>query len=648
MIVLVQPASPHQAAVLKLEALAVEARGLDPDVRRSAHADTDPGQAQASLVANGHRAVGRNESRVDVGPGRELLMLLGHENPQGSAHLRRRQTESFFFTHDGEHVVNERSNPRIDGGHGLGPSLEDWVGVPHDVMASARHAPMVTLDGRSPPPTVADTLSRPRPPVILPWKKSEPPPAFVADPAKAARYAEKAREAMRKGEWTYSLTMFAMSVKFDPNNLVVHGEMYDAAMAHHNAGGKAAASSDVKMIDGGGLVDRFAVSQYQWFCNVRDAGLALTCLESAAKAGLPDFGQWAAKSVFGAVNLAQNAKPNKKLWLRAKDAFAGVEAWEQALACGEAAVAMDASDGALQAELRQLQAALAIKRGGYNENLGKEGAFLTRVKDADKQAELQAADSLSGSGGKDQLQMEVAKREFDEKPQSPEAVLKYAQLLRRTGTPEGEALAIEVYTTGFKNIGEYRFKMEADNIRILRARRKLEAIKAAADAGDAKAAAQHAAGLKQVQEFEAACFAERASKYPTDRGVKYDLGRLLFELGRYEDAMKSLQEAKDEGKYRVIAAHLLGRCFVQEGWHGEAVGEFKEALAALDVTTGDREMDIRYDLMVTLIELAKAEKSIQHAKDAQELCSAILRKDIGFRDIRARRKETDELVRQLS
>jgi tetratricopeptide (TPR) repeat protein len=484
--------------------------------------------------------------------------------------------------------------------------------------------------------------------VILPWKKSEPPPAFVADPAKAARYAEKAREAMRKGEWTYSLTMFGMSVKFDPFNLVVHSEMYDAAMAHHNAGGKSATSSDVKMIDGSGLVDRFAVSEYQWFCNIRDAGLALACLESAAKAGLPDFGQWAAKSAFGAVNLAQNAKPNKKLWLRAKDALAGVEAWEQALACGEAALAMDASDGALQSELRQLQAALAIKRGGYNENLGKEGAFLTRVKDADKQAELQAADSLSGAGGKDQLQMEVAKREFEEKPQSPEAVLRYAQLLRRGGTPEGEALAIEVYTTGFKNIGEYRFKMEADNIRILRARRKLEAIKAAADAGDAKAATQHAAGLKQVQEFEAACFTERASKYPTDRGVKYDLGRLLFELGRYEDAMKSLQEAKDEGKYRVIAAHLLGRCFVQEGWHGEAVGEFKEALAALDVTTGDREMDIRYDLMVTLIELAKAEKSTQHAKDAQELCSAILRKDIGFRDIRARRKETDELVRQLS
>lgn len=484
--------------------------------------------------------------------------------------------------------------------------------------------------------------------MILPWKKSEPPPAFVADPAKAARYAEKAREAMRKGEWTYSLTMFAMSVKFDPNNLVVHTEMYDAAMAHLNAGGKAAASSDVKMIDGSGLVDRFAVSEYQWFCNVRDAGLALTCLESAAKAGLPDFGQWAAKSAFGAVNLAQNTKPNKKLWLRAKDALAGVEAWEQALQCGEAALGMDPSDGALQSELRQLQAALAIKRGGYNENYGKEGAFLTRVKDAEKQAELQAVDSLSGSGGKDQLQMEVAKREFEEKPQSPEAVLKYAQLLRRAGTPEGDALAIEVYVTGYKNIGEYRFKMEADNIRILRARRKLESIKAAADAGDAKAAAQHAAGLKQVQEFEAACFAERASKYPTDRGVKYDLGRLLFELGRYEDAMKSLQEAKDEGKYRVIAAHLLGRCFVQEGWHGEAVGEFKEALAALDVTTGDREMDIRYDLMVTLIELAKVEKSIQHAKDAQELCSAILRKDIGFRDIRARRKETDELVRQLS
>ena len=31
----------------------------------------------------------------------------------------------------------------------------------------------------------------------------------------------------------------------------------------------------------------------------------------------------------------------------------------------------------------------------------------------------------------------------------------------------------------------------------------------------------------------------------------------------------------------------------------------------------------------------------------QEICSAIVRKNIGYRDVRVRRKEVDELVRSL-
>jgi hypothetical protein len=51
--------------------------------------------------------------------------------------------------------------------------------------------------------------------------------------------------------------------------------------------------------------------------------------------------------------------------------------------------------------------------------------------------------------------------------------------------------------------------------------------------------------------------------------------------------------------------------------------------------------------MLSLMELARAEKSSAHAKEAAEICSAIIRKNIGFKDVRARRKEVDELVRTL-
>jgi len=52
--------------------------------------------------------------------------------------------------------------------------------------------------------------------------------------------------------------------------------------------------------------------------------------------------------------------------------------------------------------------------------------------------------------------------------------------------------------------------------------------------------------------------------------------------------------------------------------------------------------------MLSLTELAKLERSAQHARDAADICSAILRKDISFRDIRQRRKDLDALVKELS
>jgi hypothetical protein len=51
--------------------------------------------------------------------------------------------------------------------------------------------------------------------------------------------------------------------------------------------------------------------------------------------------------------------------------------------------------------------------------------------------------------------------------------------------------------------------------------------------------------------------------------------------------------------------------------------------------------------MLSLIELARAERSPAHAKEAADICSAIVRKNISFRDVRAKRKEVDELVRTL-
>ena len=70
-------------------------------------------------------------------------------------------------------------------------------------------------------------------------------------------------------------------------------------------------------------------------------------------------------------------------------------------------------------------------------------------------------------------------------------------------------------------------------------------------------------------------------------------------------------------------------------------------LANIDATEGSLELEVRYDLMLSLIEAARAETSEVLAREALEICSGIARKDITYRDIRNRRREIDELVRSL-
>jgi predicted negative regulator of RcsB-dependent stress response len=159
--------------------------------------------------------------------------------------------------------------------------------------------------------------------------------------------------------------------------------------------------------------------------------------------------------------------------------------------------------------------------------------------------------------------------------------------------------------------------------------------------------AAHAELRAQLLDLEARELRERQKAYPTDRSIKAELGRIEFELGNYEDAMAMFQACKDEAKLRIFATHMLGRCFAAEGWHSEAVGEYREAIQGLGAGESDRELPIKYDMMVALMELSRSERNGAYAREAGEICSAIVRRDISYRDIRAKRKEIDALMKDM-
>ncbi|MFO0782250.1 MAG: hypothetical protein U0636_01015 [Phycisphaerales bacterium] len=489
--------------------------------------------------------------------------------------------------------------------------------------------------------------------MIFGWKKGESgstgAAAFQAQPDKAQKFFDHARTVAGTGNHEYALKLFADGLKFDPGNLVAHQGMYETAIQFFQGDGKPAGGKDLKAIEGSGPVHAMVVAEYTWMRDLNNVSAALRLMETAGKAGQTSFGQWLAPKMLNMLRKAMEKKPQKKVWVQAIDLFSGVDAWNEAFACGEEAQRLDPTDATLEQRLRQLTAARAIQQGGYQQNFGQSGAFRAQVRDTDKQKQLEAANSISGAGGSEEIALDKAKRDFDENPMSPEAINRYGGLLRKRAQGDDEAKSIEVFMLGYQRLQEYRFKQNADDLRISQLRRaERQAREQLEQAPDNPSLQQtYESARMRLLELEGEIYRERVTKYPTNREMKADLGRVEYELGHYEDAMAAFQAAKDDPKIKVHAAWMLGRCFSKAGWHTEAVAEYREALAALDATQADRELEIKYDLMMALLELARLEKSSALAKEAADLCSGIVRKNIGFRDVRQRRKEVDELIREL-
>ncbi|QOJ18748.1 MAG: hypothetical protein HRU76_14665 [Phycisphaeraceae bacterium] len=471
--------------------------------------------------------------------------------------------------------------------------------------------------------------------------------SFVPDPEKARKWFNHARTALDSTNYEYALTCFANGIKFDPEDMAAHTGMYEAAIKLKTKGGKPASGKDVRSIDGPHPVARFAAAEYEWMRDYMNPALGVRLIEAAVKAQQREFGRWLAPKLLNL--LRAQKKPSKSHFIAAMRAFGAVGAWDQAIEAGEIAVRIDPADAALAQEIKNLAAQRAMDQGGY-EQAGQEGGFRKFVKDSDKQRDLEAAESLSGAGQSDERNYQKAKQLYEENPALPDNINRYALALRKLNVPNADDLAYRVYMKGYQDTREFRFRLAAADIKIAQAERGIRELesKVAASPDDEELRSQLETLRREHLMYKAAEYAEREVQYPTDRMIKYHRGDVEFELGNHEAAMSSYQQAKDEPKLRVPAGHKLGLCFAAVGWHTEAISEFKEALENIDATNRDRELDIRYDLMVSLIAQARTDRSIELAKEALEICSGIARKDITYRDIRARRKEIDDLVKELS
>jgi tetratricopeptide (TPR) repeat protein len=144
------------------------------------------------------------------------------------------------------------------------------------------------------------------------------------------------------------------------------------------------------------------------------------------------------------------------------------------------------------------------------------------------------------------------------------------------------------------------------------------------DAGEKGPAAE---ALKDLVEFELQEYQERAKNYPTDMSIKYELGRRQLALGKLDEAIGSLQQAKRDARHSVQASSLLGQAFEKKGWNREAAETLERVLESELIE--DQAKDIRYHL-------GQVYEKMDELAKAQDQYSLVAQMDYNYKDVRPR------------
>ncbi len=249
-----------------------------------------------------------------------------------------------------------------------------------------------------------------------------------------------------------------------------------------------------------------------------------------------------------------------------------------------------------------------------------------------------------------QLDGLIAKRRADieDDPKDQDKVVKLIELLiQKEDTPSTEE-AIKLLGGLHEQTGQYRWKVRMGDVRMRQLAREMRELKEKVDAdkADTESRKAYEKVYREKMNFELAEYTERVKNYPTDLGLKFELGRRLFAFKKYDEAIGMFQQAKADPKFRAVCHEFLGRCFLAQDWLDEAIETLEEGRQHL---SGNPKLalELRWTLMEAYERLAARDKSLEQARKAYKLASEILQSNIGFRDIKDRAGKLRELVQQL-
>lgn len=292
----------------------------------------------------------------------------------------------------------------------------------------------------------------------------------------------------------------------------------------------------------------------------------------------------------------------------------------EARACFDALVAFYPHDPGAIKMLKDAMAQESLSSDGWATVGGRKGGYRELIRDEEEAKLLeQKAKAVKTDQEADNLI-----REAEAKIQAEPGNLNYYRHLARLyGQRRRFAEAIATLTRALEiNPGD----PELDNLRSLTRLQQMEhEIEQLQAAGDENGARRKREERERYVEED---LQERVKRYPNDLRLRYELGLVMYERGRINEAIQQFQLSQRSHQHRIRSLYYLALCFKQKAQYDLALQQLETAVSELTLMD-DTKKDICYEIGLL------AEKLGDHTK-ALEYFKRIYQADIGYKDVAER------------
>jgi predicted Zn-dependent protease len=415
-------------------------------------------------------------------------------------------------------------------------------------------------------------------------------------------YYDKGIAALERNNLDYAMDMFEAALKAEPRLLQVRKLLRAAAVknAQKNPAGKLARTRTIgAFMKASAAVKKnpmLAIERSEKLLRIDPLNIKFARLQSSAAmvAELPEI------AIQCLEILKENTPPNLAILEPLAELYQTTEQFDAEYACREKIVQLKPADSAALKAMKDSAARLTMGKAGWQ----KAESFRDVVRSTPNASPTQPNE------------LEALKERAESTPADVDAQQALADYYLKNRQFDD---AIQTLERGQENTGDPRLTQKLLTTKELQLSFRLAA--AEDEQNDTKISNLR----KELANMRIEHAAHRVERYPNDLQLKFELGKLLFEVNRLTEAVQQFQLAQRNPQRRVRSLIYLSSAFEQKGQLEIAKDQLESALTELPAMD-----NVRKEVLYLLGVLAEKTGNDEQAK---RYLHEIYACDIGYRDV---------------